>query len=91
MNAEFPRIARRDNEAFLSEQCKKKKRKKTVEWERLEISSSKLGAIKGISHARIGTIKDRNSMDLTEAEETKKRRQEVLLYRTIQKTIQEGS
>ena len=70
---------------------KKKERKKTVEWERLEITSRKLGAIKGISHARIGTIKDRNSMDLTEAEETKKRWQEVLLYRTIQKTIQEGS
>ena len=65
--------------------------RKTVEWERLEISSRKLGAIKGIFHARIGMLKDRNSKDLTEAEETKKRWQEVLLYRTIQKNIQEGS
>ena len=69
----------------------KKKKKKTIEWERLEISSRKLGAIKGIFHARIGMLKDRNSKDLTEAEETKKRWQEVLLYRTIQKNIQEGS
>ena len=90
MNAESPRIPRRDKEAFLSEQCLKKK-KKTIEWERLEISSRKLGAIKGIFHARIGMLKDRNSKDLTEAEETKKRWQEVLLYRTIQKNIQEGS
>ena len=51
----------------------------------------KTGDIKGTFHARMGTIKDRNSKDLTEAEETKKRWQEVLLYRTIQKNIQEGS
>ena len=51
----------------------------------------KIGDIKGIFHVRIGMIKDRNSKDLTEAEETKKRWQEVLLYRTIQKNIQEGS
>ena len=41
LNAEFQRIARRDKKAFLSDQCKKKKRK-TIEWERLEISSRKL-------------------------------------------------
>ena len=43
------------------------RRKKKIEWERLEISSRKL-EIKGIFHAKMGTIKDRNSMDLTEAE-----------------------
>ena len=41
LNAEFQRIARRDKKAFLSDQCQKKKRK-TIEWERLEISSRKL-------------------------------------------------
>ena len=41
LNAEFQRIARRDQKAFLSDQCKKKQRK-TIEWERLEISSRKL-------------------------------------------------
>ena len=41
LNAEFQRIARRDKKAFLSDQCKKKQRK-TIEWERLEISSRKL-------------------------------------------------
>ena len=41
LNAEFQRIARRDKKAFLTDQCKKKQRK-TIEWERLEISSRKL-------------------------------------------------
>ena len=51
----------------------------------------KIGDTKRTFHAKMGTIKDRNGKDLTEAEETKKRWQEVLLYRTIQKNIQEGS
>ena len=62
MNAEFQRTARRDK-SFLNEQCKQQR--KTTEWERLEISS---GDIKRTFHARMGTIKDRNSKDLTEAE-----------------------
>ena len=49
-----------------------KKQRKTIEWERLEISSRKLGT-KGIFHAMMGSIKDRNGMDLTKAEEIKKR------------------
>ena len=49
---------------------------KKIEWEGLEISSRKLGDIKGVLHAKIGTIKDRNGKDLIEAEETKKRWQE---------------
>ena len=70
LNAEFQRIARRDKKAFLSGQCKKQR--KTTEWERLQISSRK-SELKGIFHAKIGTIKDRNGMDLTEAEDIKKR------------------
>ena len=50
-------------------------RGKTIEWERLEISSRKLEIPRGTLHAKIGTIKDRNCMDLTE-EEIKKRWQE---------------
>ena len=49
-----------------------KKYRKTIEWERLEISSIKLDT-KGTFHAKMGTIKDRNAMDLTEAEDIKKR------------------
>ena len=49
---------------------------KTIEWKRLEISSRKLRDTKGIFHAKMGTIKNRSSMDLTEAEDIKKRWQE---------------
>ena len=52
-----------------------KKLRKIIEWERLEISSSKLDT-KGTFYAKMGTIKDRNGMDLTEGEDIKKRRQE---------------
>ena len=52
-----------------------KKYRKTIEWERLEISSRKLDT-KGTFHAKMGTIKDRNGTDLTEAEDIKKRLQE---------------
>ena len=52
-----------------------KKLRKTVEWERLEISSKKLDT-KGLFPAKMGTIKDRNGMDLTEVEDIKKRWQE---------------
>ena len=52
------------------------KQRKTIEWERLEISSKKLRDTKGIFHAKMGWIKNRNDMDLTEAEDIKKRWQE---------------
>ena len=71
MNAEFQRIARRDKKAFLSDQCKEIEKNN----ERLEISSRKL-EILGTFHGKIGSIKNRNCMDLTEAEEIKKRWQE---------------
>ena len=67
LNAEFQRIARRDKKAFLSDQCKEIEENNRME--RLEISSGKLE----IPHAKIGSIKDRNGMDLTEAEDIKKR------------------
>ena len=70
MNAEFQRIARRDKKGFLSVQCKEIR--KTIEWERLEITSRKLRNTKGTFHAKMGTINDRNGMDLTEAEDIKK-------------------
>ena len=50
-----------------------KKQRDTIEWERLEISSRKLKDTKGTFHAKMGSIKDRNGMDLTEAEDIKKR------------------
>ena len=56
--------------------------RKTVEWGRLEISSRKLDT-EGTFHAKMSTIKDRNDMDLTEAEDIKKRSQKI--HRTIQK------
>ena len=53
-----------------------KKQKKTIEWERLEISSRKLRDTKGAFPAKMGILKDRNGMGLTEAEDIKKRWQE---------------
>ena len=73
LNAEFQRIARRDKKAFFKEQ--RKEIEEDNRMERLEISSRKLEIPRGTFHAKIGTIKDRNGMDLTE-EEIKKRWQE---------------
>ena len=50
-----------------------KKQRKTIEWERLEITSREFSDTKGTFYAKMGTIKDRNGMDLTEAEDIKKR------------------
>ena len=74
MNAEFQRIARRDKKAFLSNQCKE-----TDENNRIRKTRDlfkKIRDIKGTFHAKMGSIKDRNGRDLTEAEEIKKRWQE---------------
>ena len=73
MNAEVERIARRDKKAFLSDQCKEIP---TVEWERLEISSIKSEITREHFMQRWTIIKDRNGMELTEAEDIKKRWQE---------------
>ena len=69
LNAEFQRIARIEKKAFLSEECKEAE--ETIEWEGLE-NSKEIGEIKGTLHVRMGTIKDRNGKDQTEAEEIKK-------------------
>ena len=74
MNAEFQRIARRDKKAFFLCKCKE-----IEENNRMGKTSNlliKIGDTKGTFHAMMGTIKDRNDMDLTEAEDIKKRWQE---------------
>ena len=71
LNAEFQRIARRDKKAFLSDQCKE-----IEENNRMGKTGDlfkKIGDTKGTFHAMIGSIKDRNGRDLTEAEDIKKR------------------
>ena len=74
MNAEFQRIARRDKKAFLSAQCKEIKENNRVGKTRALFK--KIRDTKGIFHAKMVTTKDRNSRDLTEAEDIKKRWQE---------------
>ena len=74
MNAEFQRIARKDKKAFLNDQCKEIEENNRMGKTRDRFK--KLGHTKGTFHAKMGTIKDRNSMDLTEREDTKKRWQE---------------
>ena len=74
LNAEFQRIARRDKKAFLSDQCKEIEENNRMG--KIRDLFKKIGATKGTFHAKMGTIKDRNGMDLTEAEDIKKRWQE---------------
>ena len=74
MKAEFQRIARRDKKAFLSDQCKEIE--ETNRMGKTRDLFKKIRHTKGTFHAKMGTIKDRNGMDLTEAEDTKKRWQE---------------
>ena len=81
LNGEFQRIARRDKKAFLSNQCKE-----IEEYNRMGKTRDlfkKIRATKGTFHAKMGTIKDRNGMDLIEAEYIKKRWQKI--HRTVQK------
>ena len=74
LNAEFQSIARRDEKAFLSDQCKEiKEYNRTRKTRHL---FKKIRDTKGTFHAKMGSIKDRNGMDLTEAEDVKKRWQE---------------
>ena len=73
MNAEFQRIARRDKKAFLSDQCKEMKENNRMAKTR---DLKKIGDKKGTFHEKMVTIKDRNGMEQTEAEDLKKRWQE---------------
>ena len=71
LNAGFQRIARRDYKAFLSNQCKEIEEKNRMG--KTRDLFKKIIYTKGIFHAKMGLIKDRNGMDLTEAEDIKKR------------------
>ena len=71
LNAQLQRIARRDNKAFLSDQCKEIEENNRVGKTRALFK--KIKETKGTLHAKMGTIKDRNGMDLTEADDIKKR------------------
>ena len=74
LNARFQRIARRDNKAFLSDQCKEIE--ENSEMGKTRDLFKKIRDIKGTYNAKMGSIKYRNGMDLTEAEDIKKRWQE---------------
>ena len=76
MNAEFQRIARRDKRAFLSDQCKEIEENNGMG--KTRDLFKKIRDTKGTFHAKMGTIKDRNGMDLTEAENIKMRWQEYI-------------
>ena len=80
MNAETQRIARREKKAFLRDQCKEIEENNKIRKTRDVFK--KIKDTKGTFHANMGTIKDRNGMDLTEAEDTKK---VTRIHRTVQK------
>ena len=80
LNAEFQRIARRDNKAFLSDQCKEIEENNRMGKTRNLFR--KIRDTKGTFHAKMGSIKDRNGMELTEAEEIE---EVARIHRTVQK------
>ena len=86
LNAEFRRIARRDKKAFLSDQCKEIEENKRMG--KTRDLFKKIRDNKGTFHTKIGSIKDRNCRDLSEAEDIKKRWQEYTeeLYKNIFRT-----
>ena len=85
MNEEFQRTARRDKKAFLSDQCKETEENNRMG--KVRNLFKKIRDIKGTFHAKMGILKDRNGMDLTEAEAIKKRWQEYTeLYKKISMT-----
>ena len=83
LNAEFQRIARRDKKAFFSDQSKEIEEKNRMG--KTRDLFKEIRDTKGTFHARMGSIKDRNGLDLTEAEAIKKRRQEYTedMYKKI--------
>ena len=83
MNAEFQRIARKDKKAFLSDQCKEIEENNRMG--KTRDLFKKIRDTKGTFHAKMGSIKDRNGMDLTKAEDIKKRWQEYTeeLYKKV--------
>ena len=83
MNAGFQRIARRDKKAFLSDQCKEIEENNRMG--KTRDLFKRIRDIKGTFHAKMGSMKDRNCMDLTEAEDLKKRWQEYTEEVYVQK------
>ena len=81
MNAEFQRIARRDKKTFLSDQCKEIEENNRMG--KTRDLFKKIRDTNGTFHAKMGSIKDRNGMDLTEAEDIKKGAR--IYRRTVQK------
>ena len=83
MNAKFQRVAKKDKKAFLSNQCKETEEKNKMG--KTRDLFKKIRDTKGIFHAKMGWIKDRNGMDLTEAKDIKKRWQKYTeeLYKKI--------
>ena len=81
LNAEFQRIVRRDKKAFLRDQCKETEENNTMG--KTRDLFKKIRDTKGTFYAKMGTIKDRNGMDLTEAEDIRKRWQEYTENYTI--------
>ena len=83
MNAEFQRIAKRDEKAFINDQCKEIEENNRMG--KIRDLFKKIGDTKGTLHAKMGSRKDRNSMNPTEAEDIKKRWQEYTeeLYKRI--------
>ena len=77
MNAEFQRIAGRDKKAFLSDQCQKKIEENNRMGKTRDLFK-KIRDTKGTFHAKMGSIKDRNGMNLTEAEDIKKKWQKCI-------------
>ena len=87
MNVEFQRIARRDKKVFLSDQCKEIEENNRMG--KTRDLFKKIGDTKETFHAKMGSIKDRNDMDLRQAEDIKKRWQEYTeeLYKNILMTL----
>ena len=83
LNAEFQRTARRDKKTFFSDQCKEIEENNRMG--KTRDLFKKIREIKGTFHAKMGSIKDRNGMDLTEAEDIKKR------WKNTQRTVQKRS
>ena len=80
MNAEFQRIARRDKRAFLSDQCKEIGENNRME--KTRDLFKKIRDTKGTYHAKMGLIKDRNGMDLTEAEDKNTQKNYTKIFMT---------